>query len=125
MQRFLSLRSLLITLMLPLTVAACNKAAGSGGVPPEKAEFIGTWTGSNSTMTITATGHITSHIVDAKGAAADVDGEVVAFNPTSLEVKAAGATMTIPLKKAPQQVGSQWTMVVAGIESGEVTLVKK
>ncbi len=97
---------LLMILMLMVGLAGCGKP-----VPPEKANYVGQWSGPSMQLLITQSGRVEYERIKG-GATTSVSGPIQEFDGDNFSVGISFISTRFVVSRPPYQENDTWKMVV-------------
>lgn len=94
-------------------------AAFADPVPKDKLHYVGEWTGKQMRLYIAKDGKI-EYERKREGKSVDLNIELKGFNGNNFDAGVSLIRSTFVVTKPPHRVGSQWKMVVDGVELTKV-----
>jgi hypothetical protein len=104
-------------LALAASVAALLACTGLSGtpVPPDRHDWIGTWTGGPVTLTIEAAGFV-QYKKEEGGTSSEVNAPITAWHAAGFDAGIGPVTTTFVVSDPPHPEDGVWTMTVDGQE---------
>ncbi len=99
-----------LPLLLVLLLAACARP-----VPPEKAAYVGAWSGQDMSLIITREGRVSYHRVKGKRSVS-IDAPLKEFAGDDFKAGIPLFETTFKVSVPPHREGGTWKMVVDGVE---------
>jgi hypothetical protein len=91
-------------------------ASGGGGIPSDKQAYVGDWSGSDTTLSITPDGKVFWERRKGSGSSKVKNLPIQRFIGDDFEVGVGPFTTRFAVQRPPKFVAGRWTMTVEGVE---------